>query len=228
MGDLQKVVGDVRAALTRQPGHPLHEANGFAPRPEAEPALRQSELVAQFGRELERVGGQFSGLSGADGLDERIVQLARDLSLKSIALADGVTVDSAELEQVLGAVGVETFRTGFRDDDGRIALRAKLAACDLGVIEADYAIASTGTFCVVAGGRRPSAITILPPANFIFVAAERILPTLADVIAAVGAERFSSNRVALITGPSRTADIEKMIVIGVHGPKQLYAAAIAS
>jgi L-lactate dehydrogenase complex protein LldG len=95
------------------------------------------------------------------------------------------------------------------------------------VVEADYAIASTGTFAVVATPGRPSSLTLLPPANLIFVAVDRILPDLAAVINALGPDAVMAHRIAFITGPSRTADIEKMIVIGVHGPKQLYAAAVS-
>ncbi len=224
MGDFQTVVGNVRAALVRQPNKGLHQSSGLAPQPAALPALRQLELVSQFGHELERVGGKFSGLTSPSNLCEQLVQLARDSSLRSAALADGISVSSDRIAEALARV--EVIRTDSVSDSNRATLRAQIATCDLGIIEADYAIASTGTFCVVASSHRPSSLTILPPINFIFVAADRILPSLADVIAAIGADRFATNRVALITGPSRTADIEKMIVIGVHGPKQLYAAAV--
>ncbi len=227
MSDLDKIVGEVRAALTHPPRQANHESNGAAPPPQS--ALHQLELVSQFAHELERVGGKFGGSVSADALGKQLVQLTRDLALKRIALAEGVTVDSGRLAETLASADREIIRTVSANNEGeRAAFRAKLAACDFGIIEADYAIASTGTFCIVAGGRRPSSLTILPPINFIFVSTERILPSLAEVIAAVGPERFRSNRVALITGPSRTADIEKMIVIGVHGPKQLYAAAVTS
>jgi L-lactate dehydrogenase complex protein LldG len=227
LGDFQKIVGNVRAALIRQPNHGLHP-NGLASQPAGLPALRQLELISQFGRELERVGGKFSGLIPPSDLCNQLVQLARDLSIHSAALGDGLSMSSNRIAEVLTQARVEVIRTESVSDDNRATLRGRIAACDLGIIEADYAIASTGTFCIVASSRRPSSLTILPPVNFIFVAADRILPSLAEVIAAVGPDRFSSNRVALITGPSRTADIEKMIVIGVHGPKQLYAAALPS
>ncbi len=228
MGDFQKIVGNVRAALIRQPNHEPHQSNGLTPQPAGLPALRQLELVSQFGHELERVGGKFSGLISPSDLYNQLVQFARDSSIRSVALGDGISVSSNRIAETLAQARVEVIRTDSVSDGNRATLRAQIAACDLGIIEADYAIASTGTFCVVASSRRPSSLTILPPVNFIFVAADRILPSLAEVIAAVGPDRFSSNRVALITGPSRTADIEKMIVIGVHGPKQLYAAAVPS
>jgi L-lactate dehydrogenase complex protein LldG len=132
------------------------------------------------------------------------------------------------LARALTRAGVEVTRTAAVKDEARADLRARLANCDLGIVEADYAIAATGTFCLLATAARPSSLTILPPVNFILVRTDRILPTLADAIAAIGPARFAANRVALVTGPSRTADIEKLIVIGVHGPKRLYAAMVTT
>ena len=107
-------------------------------------------------------------------------------------------------------------------------LRERLARCDLAVVEADYAISATGTLVVVATPERPGSLTLLPPANILLVEAARILPDMAAVVSALGPDTIREHRVAFITGPSRTADIEKMIVLGVHGPKDLYAAAVWS
>ena len=79
---------------------------------------------------------------------------------------------------------------------------------------------------MVATPARPSSLTLLPPANLILVDAARVLPDMASVISALGTDTITRHRVAFITGPSRTADIEKMIVLGVHGPKRLYAAVL--
>ena len=76
---------------------------------------------------------------------------------------------------------------------------------------------------MVGAPDRPNSLTLLPPTNLIIINADRMWPDLAAAVSAIGAATFTSKRVALITGPSRTADIEKMIVLGVHGPKKLYA-----
>jgi L-lactate dehydrogenase complex protein LldG len=79
---------------------------------------------------------------------------------------------------------------------------------------------------VIGAPNRPNSLTLVPPNNLIIVNADRMQPDLAAAIAGIGAETFTAKRVAMITGPSRTADIEKMIVLGVHGPKKLYVLAI--
>jgi L-lactate dehydrogenase complex protein LldG len=117
-------------------------------------------------------------------------------------------------------------RPGASGDEERASFRQRVAGCDLGIVEADAAIAATGTLAVIGTPESPNSLTLLPPANLIIVNADRMRPDLAATVAAIGAETFTSKRVALITGPSRTADIEKMIVLGVHGPKKLYALVI--
>ncbi len=107
-------------------------------------------------------------------------------------------------------------------DIERAAMRARVAGAGLGIAEADFAIASTGTLAVVSTDSRPSSLTLLPPASLVIVRIDRIMPTLADVLAALGPDGVAAHRLTLITGPSRTADIEKRIVLGVHGPKSLH------
>lgn len=225
-----KIIADVRGALERKRGPaPVHDVAGEAARP-LSAAARRAELAAQFGREVELVGGRFFGLISLAAARDRLLELAaaeKSEKIRSAALGGGVACDVEMLVKPLARKGIELIRTHRVTDGDRAALRERIAGCDLGIVEADYAIAATGTFCVIATPERPSSLTILPPINFIFVAADRVRPNLAEVVAAVGPKNFATHRVALITGPSRTADIEKMIVIGVHGPKQLFAAVIA-
>ena len=228
MSAFHKIIANVRSALERKPSPIIaHDAAIAVANPLAAGA-RRAELTAQFARELERVGGVFLGSGTASETSDRIVEVARKIGATNAVIGDGVTLDAGAIGKALSRNQIASIRPTRVSDAERAGWRDQIAHTDLGIVEADYAIAATGTFCIVAGPRRPSSITILPPVNFIVVAADRILPTLADVIAAVGPKQFAQRRVALITGPSRTADIEKMIVIGVHGPKELYAAVIAT
>jgi len=221
-----KIIASVRSALERKiEAAPPHTANGDTALPSSA-AARRAELIAQFGRELERVGGHFWGAIELTEARDRAVAIAQEAAARSAIVGAGVALNANSVAHALSRKRIDVIRPDRVKERDRQAMRERVAACELGFIEADYAIAATGTFCIVATQGRPSSITILPPINFIVVTADRILPTLADVIAAVGPERFATHRVALITGPSRTADIEKLIVIGVHGPKTLHAAVI--
>ena len=68
-------------------------------------------------------------------------------------------------------------------------MRERVANADLGIAEADFAIASTGTLAVVSNGDRPSAITLLPPATLAIVQIDRVMANLAAVLAELGPKR---------------------------------------
>ncbi len=220
-----KVIAAVRTALERKPLPPVHQEPAPAKLPAAA-AARRAELISQFANELERVNGHFMGALSTDETCKTIVELTRTLGARSVAVGDGVALDPAPIVQALEHSGIELVRSGKSNDEERRALRERLAQCDLAVVEAHYAIAATGTLVVVAAPGRPSSLTLLPPANVIMVDAARIFPDMAAVVSALGPDTIMRHRVAFITGPSRTADIEKLIVLGVHGPKHLYAAVV--
>jgi L-lactate dehydrogenase complex protein LldG len=135
--------------------------------------------------------------------------------------------DPTPIVDALERAGIKVIRTPATSDDAaRAELRANLARCDFAIVEADYAIAATGTLAMLATPERPGSLTLLPPVNVILVSVERILSDLAAAIAAIGASAIASHRLALVSGPSRTADIEKRIVLGVHGPRELHVAAV--
>ena len=87
---------------------------------------------------------------------------------------------------------------------------------DIGVSIAEFAIAETGTLVVRAGEGRARMSSLAPPINVVLVAKSAIVSTLDAAM-----DRIPSETSVLITGPSRTADIEGILVRGVHGPGEL-------
>jgi L-lactate dehydrogenase complex protein LldG len=93
----------------------------------------------------------------------------------------------------------------------------------LGITGAFCAIAETGTLVVVSGADTPTATTLLPDTHVAIVSANRIVDTMEDAFALVRKERGSIPRaINMISGPSRTGDIEQTIVLGAHGPFRVH------
>jgi L-lactate dehydrogenase complex protein LldG len=95
---------------------------------------------------------------------------------------------------------------------------------DLGLTGVEYAVAASGTIVVAASPIHPRSASLLPLIHVAVVRRDQLLPdlaALADRIRQDYPERLSSG-LALITGPSRTADIEQTLSIGVHGPGELH------
>ncbi len=100
--------------------------------------------------------------------------------------------------------------TGPSDPDG------DLWDVAVGVSVGDLAIAETGSIVVSAGPSKQRMSTLVPPANIVLMKRDAIVARLSDAI-----PLLSSRSSAIITGPSRTADIEGILVKGVHGPGDL-------
>jgi len=92
--------------------------------------------------------------------------------------------------------------------------------CQCGVTEADYAVAETGSLVVRASKGNGRAVSLVPAVHVAVVEETRLLADLVDLFAALGRDGTGS-AVTLITGPSKTADIEMNLVFGVHGPMRV-------
>jgi L-lactate dehydrogenase complex protein LldG len=93
---------------------------------------------------------------------------------------------------------------------------------DVGISTAQAAIAETGTLVLDATRERHRFLSLVPPVHIAIVDAQSIFQTLGEALAFIHHDNDISPAVTFITGPSRTADIELTLTIGVHGPQQLY------
>ncbi len=91
---------------------------------------------------------------------------------------------------------------------------------DAGVSRAAYGLADTGSVVLVSGPDEPRARSLLPPVHVSLLRESDVLPGLADLFRELGSELPSA--LAIVTGPSRSADIEQMLTIGVHGPGEVH------
>ena len=118
----------------------------------------------------------------------------------------------------LAECGITTLpgvHSGSRD---REELRELCATMDIGITSADYALADTGTLVMLSSPQEARMISLLPPAHIAIVPRERILTGLDELFSLLPTPADSTSSMVLITGPSRTADIEQILVRGVHGP----------
>jgi L-lactate dehydrogenase complex protein LldG len=95
-----------------------------------------------------------------------------------------------------------------------------------GVSRAVYALADTGSVVLAATLDEPRARSLLPEVHITLVAEDAVLPGLEELFAAVGNDLPSS--LAIVTGPSRSADIEQKLTVGVHGPGEVHVVLIAA
>jgi L-lactate dehydrogenase complex protein LldG len=97
-------------------------------------------------------------------------------------------------------------------------MREVSARVDIGITSADYALGDTGTLVMLSSPAEARLVSLLPPAHIAVVPVERILTGLDELFTLLPNPAEQTSSMVLITGPSRTADIEQILVRGVHGP----------
>ncbi len=101
------------------------------------------------------------------------------------------------------------------------APREAQAAADVGVTGCDAAIAETGTLVLLSGPGRSRSVSLLPPVHLAVVRRGDVMLGMEEFFRVHGDSRAATASCTFITGPSRTADIELTLTLGVHGPAQV-------
>jgi L-lactate utilization protein LutC len=118
-----------------------------------------------------------------------------------------------------GITKLQGVESGFTD---RLKLREACVHLEAGITSADYALADTGTFVMFSSAEEARMISLLPPCHIAVLPRERILTGLDELLTLHQIPSTLSSSMVLITGPSRTADIEQILVRGVHGPGEVH------
>jgi L-lactate dehydrogenase complex protein LldG len=97
--------------------------------------------------------------------------------------------------------------------------REASAEAKVGISQLDWAIANTGTLVQDAARVDQRLVSTLPLIHIALIRSDRLVPDLPSALKQIRPEQ--TNYISFITGPSRTADIERVLTIGVHGPEKL-------
>jgi L-lactate dehydrogenase complex protein LldF len=208
------------AARPRPPVHPprpaiavtVTEASTTPPADPITPPDRH-DLIDRFATALERVQGACHRSTSDDGAIEALRAIMRDRGVRRVVRSDDPLVRSL-LEGVVG--GFELL--------GPDADRARILDADLGVTRAAAGVAEYGTIVLPTGAspttERSRLAALLPEAHVAIIAASDLVDTWDEALAAMRDRPDGPPpTVTFATGPSRTADIELELVLGVHGPR---------
>jgi L-lactate dehydrogenase complex protein LldG len=222
MSDRATILARIREAL-REPAPPRHlhghgrshekkqEAVGFQAWMPPTGSTWQ-EWFALFQRNAEALKAELVIYTDLEDLQAKLQDQARRENWKKIATHRGCW--SSQIVAALPVPQVVT-ETGY-------AVR-EIESCDVGLTECDALVAQTGSVLVTnksAGGR---VLSVLPPHHVVLAQYDQLVPDL-EAAFKVLRDLYSNNWpsfMSFITGPSRTGDIERILVLGAHGPKRL-------
>ncbi len=173
-------------------------------------------LVTIFSEKLEAVGGHCFVVQGDLEIAATLTRIISDLQATPLRAQHLALSDAPGLEHLVRQTDVTVEALAVTPT------AAALFDYDVGITTAQAAIAETGTLVLQSESERHRLVSLVPPVHIAIVNAASICLTLGEALAAVGRGDKLSPTITFITGPSRTADIELTLAIGVHGPQELY------
>ena len=208
LGELRRRVEDARARLNRD----------------------RSEVVDRLCQTATARGWHVARASDTEQVVDHVVRVARDLEAMSVVRSGQDVFDLLPLDTALAQQGVTmTIMTAEANGEGaggREGMRQGALNAQLGITGVDYAIAETGSVVLLPSARVSRLTSLLPPVHLAIVRPEEVLATLDDLFLLRRLAFYEQGKMAsyinFVTGPSRTADIEQQIVIGVHGPGEVH------
>ncbi len=213
----------LRARQKRMSTLPRQVEEGQEPARHSVP--REEDLIARFEAEVSALGAEFHRCEEAD-LGSKIEQALADIGARSVLHWD------RDAHPVLAPVVDHLREKGYDltspmipegDQGGRLETNKALSLAQAGLTGATAAFADTGTLVLSSGSGRPALASLLPPVHIAVLRAEVVHASMAEWIAKEGKHVLESESFThFISGPSRTADIEMTLTIGVHGPGRLF------
>lgn len=189
-------------------------------------APADGELSSLFEREAVAADATVVRAASIREARDTIASLLHELGAKRVV--SGNTELLRELDVRGDEFTVEVCQFGESEAE-RDALRASEARADVGLTEADYGIAESGTLALLHRPGQGRAISLLPPVHVAVLRTVDLLPDLGALFERLESdERHPASALTFITGPSRTGDIEFVITKGVHGPGALHVVLLDS
>ncbi len=189
------------------------------PRPRQRTFSQHVELFVQ--RQLE-LGGLVHEAATVSELIDRLARRLTDVRDGSIWVERGLTITDVRLLERLRETGVPDLHEALEPAEG-VLWKNLLADASVGVTGADWLLAETGSVVLVHRTGRPRVLSLLPRHHFVVASSGQLVPNLDEVIPRL--EQLHADpdfpAVTIVTGSSRTADIEKILIRGVHGPQNL-------
>ena len=193
------------------------------PHPATDPGLLvadlgEADLLALFTARVEEVDGVVHRVADDGDIGQRVVEIAVHQQIRSFMVWDelrttvGERLTGAGLAEISGEVG----------QTDRLAHQLGYMDLGIGVTGAEAGLAESGTVVLRSGPGRPRMASVIPLVHVAILRADRIHRSLSHWAAEAATEISDAANVVLITGPSRTADIEQHINVGVHGPRAVH------
>jgi L-lactate dehydrogenase complex protein LldG len=198
----ETILKNVRKALTQKVPQPYPEID------RAEFTFEQSDgdLAVIFAEKFTSLLGKFSFCEDEEDLVAQLKDLISQQGWKEIYCVDD------HIKDILASFGLSTFSS------------AQLADSDAAITQCEFLVARTGSMVLSSADASGRTTSVYAPVHICIARVSQLVYDVKDALIAMQLKYGNKmpSMVSFATGPSRTADIEKTLVVGVHGPKEVY------
>lgn len=209
-----------RPRVTEKPAHPYRGAPEFWHHFE----WPMEERIERFTENFQSAGGHVTRLGTMEEAKQFIVSKAKEMSATYIIRQNQTELDVLDLESALGDAKITVWNRE-PECESEENWKARAAEADFGIVLVDHAAAYTGSMTVLSSPDKGRSVSLLPTVLMAIIPVERLKTRLGETLVhfdRLGRENLPAG-IHFISGPSRSADIENDLTIGVHGPGVVYA-----
>jgi L-lactate dehydrogenase complex protein LldG len=198
----ENILKRIRKALSHSTPLPFPQSEGSGT--VYQPLQQEAEI--EFAEQFTKLQGKFIYCINRQELAFQLGSLVRKQDWQKVYCVEQVLIDSlsAQLDERL--------------------VKTDLAHCDVAITGCEYLVARTGSIVLSASTASGRSTSVYAPIHICIAYTSQVVYDLKDALQSLK-DKYGNNLPSLITfasGPSRTADIEKTLVVGVHGPKEVY------
>jgi L-lactate dehydrogenase complex protein LldG len=230
----EQMISRIRAALGRPAGRPSEMAGLGPPNlPElgqVMPLIKPEDIIPKFIAEFEKNSTKVWRANSIAEFDAVLSGLVKSSEAGSAVLSRNPLLKRLNLANRLKSLGAEplAWPEGPVTAVAESLFRERCFTAPIGFTGVDCALAETGSLIVSSSTEGVQLASLAPPIHVAILLESQILANLEDALAAIPVWRGSAGppsgrSVVFISGTSRTADIEQIVVRGVHGPQEVHA-----
>lgn len=181
--------------------------------------ISNDELLTRFVRELERVDGECMRVKNHNEAIQSILKKIESLNISKVVISQAPIIIK---QGYLSEIKKVNLNKEVEEYSAKCNLK-EISLDSVTIVASSYLIAETGTAVFISSREQPRVLSILPETLFIIAERNQLVPDYEAIFSIMSKEKIyaGTSAITFMTGPSRTADIEKTIVKGVHGPKRV-------
>jgi len=181
----------------------------------------QERLVSGFSSQVKAVNGFFKSVPDVEGAGEYVRNVALERKATRVVLTDD-RLPSELFDKLAKGASLDVASCSTRS---RMEFFEAVRSAQIGVSSVDLAVADTGTLIISTSDELNRLVTALPEVHVAIVPSTKLVPSLEDAGEYLSQQTTKVRgpvTVSLISSSSRTSDIGGMVILGVHGPKELH------